>query len=44
MIVELGNIGAYNTSGNFQSVYGLTNTGDFDCLMPIFRVKVGNLT
>ncbi len=30
---ELGNLGVFNTSGNVQSGYGLTNTGDFDNLV-----------
>lgn len=30
---ELGNLGQYDTSGNPQSGYGLTNTGDFDHLV-----------
>ena len=29
---ELGNLGYYDTSGNYQSGYGLNNTGDFDNL------------
>lgn len=30
---ELGNLGVYDTSGSFQSGYGLTNTGDFENLV-----------
>ncbi len=29
---ELGNLGYYDTSGNYQSGWGLTNTGDFQNL------------
>jgi len=31
---ELGNKGYYDTSGNYQSGWGLTNTGDFQNLQP----------
>ena len=30
---ELGNLGYYDTSGNIQSGYGLTETGDFESLI-----------
>ncbi len=30
---ELGNLGEYDTSGNLEAVFGLTNTGDFNNLI-----------
>ena len=30
---ELGNLGYYDTSGNYQAGYGLQNTGDFNNLV-----------
>ena len=34
--VNLGNLGYYTTDGNYQSGYGVNNTGPFDNLQPIF--------